>query len=498
MGKHGRRIIGHSGIYLLGSLLARAVSFIMLPIYTRCLTPADYGVIELLTMVLDLVGLLVSVRVGQSIYRYYYKYDRDDDRKQVLFTAFVSSIASSFLGMLCVILFASQLAQAFFGNVELVGLLRLFSLSMVFQGLIETPMVMFRAQQKPWFYLAASIFKLVLMLGLNIYFVVFRQLHVEGVVYSGLLSGGIMSLVLGAYLFRTTGFSFSLVKAREMLWFSLPFMAVGVLSFYLNFGDRYFLRLFGGGLDAVGIYSLGYKFGFMLTFIAGDPFFNVWDSEKFRIFRESADPAAVYRRVYLLYSAVLAMVVIGISLFGKNAIMVMANRAYWPAADLIPIVCLAYVCNCITGYANLGILVKERTIEYTYGSVIAGGVVTAGYLLLIPRYGGMGAALATFLAYGARMIWVVIRSKSYYDMKLEWGRSACLWLLFAAIWKGAEILGNDSILFSLLTNSAAIVMCFSILIFVPILPADLRQGARKWLLNPRSSLLTLKSVLGTK
>ncbi|MEA5115717.1 MAG: polysaccharide biosynthesis C-terminal domain-containing protein [Geobacteraceae bacterium] len=499
MGKHGRRIIGHSGIYLLGSLLARAVSFIMLPIYTRNLTPADYGVIELLSMVIDLVGLLLSLRIGQSIYRYYFKYDREEDRNQVLFSSYVTTLASSLLGMVCVLVFADQLASAVFGNgVHMVGLLRLFSLSMVFQGLVETPMVMLRAQQKPWLYLVASITKLVIMLGLNIYFVVFRQLHVEGVIYSALISGAIMTLLLGFYLIRNTGICFSFSKAKEMMGFSLPFMAVGALSFYINFGDRYFLRLFGGGLDQVGVYSLGYKFGFLLTFIAGDPFFNVWDSEKFRIYKEHENPAAVYRSVFLIYAAILAIVAIGISLFGRNVIMIMANREYWRAAELIPVVCLAYIFNCITGYGNMGILVKDRTIEFTYGSIIAAIVVSAGYLLLIPRFGAMGAAWATLLAFAARMVWVLVRSRKYYDMQLEWGRVLGLGAVAGLIWKFSDILRSESIFLSLMTNTVAVAVCVFALLYLPFLPADLRKEAREMLFDPRSSLLKLKGLIGAR
>jgi len=110
----GRRIIGHGGIYLLGSLLARAVSFIMLPIYTRNLTPADYGVIELLSMIIDLVGLLLSLRIGQSIYRYYFKYEDEAERKQVLFSAYATTMITSIFGMVCVLDFCQPTCHGFF------------------------------------------------------------------------------------------------------------------------------------------------------------------------------------------------------------------------------------------------------------------------------------------------------------------------------------------------------------------------------------------------
>lgn len=494
----GRRIVGHGGIYLLGSLLSRAVSFIMLPIYTRNLTPSDYGVLELLTMTIDLVGLLLSMRVGQSIYRYYFKYDDIDDRGQVIFSAYIMTIINSAVGMACVFGFSKQLALLVFGKEGMSDMIDLFSLSMLLQGMVGVPMVMLRVQQKPWIYLAASISKLVMQLCFNIYFIVYRRMHVEGIIYSGLIADGVMSFFLGMYLVKNAGYSFSKSKAMEIMSFSLPFMAVGALSFYLNFGDRYFLRLFGGGLDAVGLYSLGYKFGFLLIFIAGDPFSNVWDSEKFRIYRESPDPCAVYQRVFLVYSSVLAIVLLGLSLFGRNAIMVMAKREYWPAAELIPVVCLAYVCLCFTGYANLGILIKNRTIEYTYGSILAAVVVTAGYLVLIPRYGAMGAAWATLLAFGSRMIWVAIRSKKYYDMNLDWGRAIGIGAVVGAVWKTAQTLGGDSIPLSLMINTLAVIISLGALLFLPILPADLRKEARKWMLDPVSSLRTLKNAMRTK
>jgi O-antigen/teichoic acid export membrane protein len=282
-----------------------------------------------------------------------------------------------------------------------------------------------------------------------------------------------------------------------MMLFSWPYLALGALSFYINFGDRYFLRLYGGGLDVVGIYSLGYKFGFLLTFIVGDPFFNVWDSEKFRIYRENDDPSGVYRKVFLVYVAVLVTAFLGLSLFGRNVIMIMAKRDYWHAVDLIPVVCVAYAFNCMGGFADLGLLVKERTIELTYGTIIAAVIVSAGYLILIPLYGAMGAALATLLAFGARMAWIAARAKKCYDMKLDWSRAFGLWIIAGVIWKASDILKPESMYVSIAINIVAMMTCVCALLYLPILPADLRKEARKWLLNPRSSLQTFKGVFNT-
>lgn len=65
------KTVKHSAIYAVGTILRRITGLVMLPIYTRYLTPADYGVVELLTMAIELAGILVGLRISQAMFRYY-------------------------------------------------------------------------------------------------------------------------------------------------------------------------------------------------------------------------------------------------------------------------------------------------------------------------------------------------------------------------------------------------------------------------------------------
>src|SRR5512147_2896613 len=90
MGRVGR----HTLVYAAGILLAKAVSFAMLPIYTRFLTPSDYGVMELIEMTLDVVAILAGARVAVGIFRYYHKASSDEERDAVISTALMVLAAS--------------------------------------------------------------------------------------------------------------------------------------------------------------------------------------------------------------------------------------------------------------------------------------------------------------------------------------------------------------------------------------------------------------------
>jgi len=78
------KTLSHTGIYTLGTILRNAVSIVMLPIYTRYLTPEDYGVLELLSMVTDFVGIILCNRIGDAIFRYYSEAENIKDKNTVI------------------------------------------------------------------------------------------------------------------------------------------------------------------------------------------------------------------------------------------------------------------------------------------------------------------------------------------------------------------------------------------------------------------------------
>ena len=74
-------MVSHTSIYMLGDILRRSVSLIMLPIYTRYLTPENYGVVELLSMLIDFASIIFGAQVGQAIFRYYCTAKSDEEKK---------------------------------------------------------------------------------------------------------------------------------------------------------------------------------------------------------------------------------------------------------------------------------------------------------------------------------------------------------------------------------------------------------------------------------
>ncbi len=485
----GRKILSHGKIYLAGNILRRSVSFIMLPIYTRFLTPSDYGTIELLSMTLDFVAIILGLRIGEAIFRYYTDYETKNDKNEVISTALWLVAIVNTVGVLLLVVGVKPISIMVFGNAGQVRNLLLFSLTLLMQGFIGIPMTYIRAQQRPWLFVIFSTIKLALQLGLNILFVVYMKLHVEGVIYSAIISSLFMGGLLGFYTLNNCGIRFSRQKARRLISFSLPMIATGLIAFYITFGDRYFLRVYGGGLNEVGVYSLGYKFGFLLMFLAVTPFASIWDSEKYNIAKKETAKEE-FQQIFIIYSTVVILICMCISLYIKDLLHLMSAPAFWDAAQIVPIVLGAYLANALSQYVNLGILLRHKTIEITYGTLIAASVISIGYFLLIPRYGGMGAALATLLAFASRTIWVYWRAKRLYDMELRWNSVGLLIGLWGIVYI-CSTYGPNNLAASLLLNSFLLIVAGLALLYLPILPGELRYKARRILRNPQSAVMLI-------
>src|SRR5262249_10593018 len=82
-------LLKHSSIYGIGTVLSRAVAFLLLPLYTRYLTPTDYGVLELIDTTTGLVGIVVGLGVSTSVSRFYYQRETEAERNRLMSTVYI-------------------------------------------------------------------------------------------------------------------------------------------------------------------------------------------------------------------------------------------------------------------------------------------------------------------------------------------------------------------------------------------------------------------------
>lgn len=485
-------IYTHTGVYFLGDILRRSVSLIMLPIYTRYLTPGDYGTVELLSMLIDFASIIFGARMAESIFRFYCTATSEKEKNNVISSALVLDTTLSSIGAFIIVISSSSLSTAIFSKSGFETYISLFAITMALLPLTEIPMIYIRAQRRPWLFFALSTLKLFVQLALNIYFVVVKDMHVSGVVYSAVISSAFMSLILVPYILHKVGIKATRATCIKLVSFSFPMKLATFGSFYLTFGDRYFLNIFTD-LTQVGIYSLGYKFGFIFTLIAWTPFERMWDAEKYAI---SARPDAIQflQKVFVGISMVMIFIGLMMALFTKDLLKVMSDPAFLGAYEIAPIIILAYIFQAWTKFCDLGLLLEEKTSQIAYAELIAVIVITFAYLFLIPRYGTHGAAWATVAGFAARLFWVNKKGKQYLNMRLPWARiwmAGCLAVLAYLL---SLAIPND-LLTSILVR-IILALCFTASLL--LLPVFTRDEKREMSIQLRSLVNILLTSARTR
>ncbi|MCG8635356.1 MAG: oligosaccharide flippase family protein, partial [Desulfobacterales bacterium] len=272
----------HSSIYGAANLLKKGAAFFMIPVYTRFLSPSDYGTLELLELVLDVAFLMIGLRMSEAIIRYYHHYSSEEDKVEVVSTAFLFSLMVSLSAVIAFQFFLEPIAGLVFNDPANAGYLKWVFVCLGFQLMFIVPETYLIVKKRSLTYSSLSFASFFLALSLNLFFLVKLKLGIWGMIYSMAITKLSYMVLLFIWVVPHLKLTFSPGKLKELIRFGLP-MLPGVLAlFTINFSDRFFIQQFCDSHE-LGIYSLGYKFGMLLVVLMTDPFFRIWNTQRFEI-----------------------------------------------------------------------------------------------------------------------------------------------------------------------------------------------------------------------
>ncbi|HID12177.1 MAG TPA: hypothetical protein EYP17_12925, partial [Candidatus Latescibacteria bacterium] len=218
-----------------------------------------------------------------------------------------------------------------------------------------------------------------------------------GIVQSNLYTALILFGIVGIYLLTKYPPRFSPAQLKRMLRFGLPLLPASLAIWILTWSDRYLLRLLTN-YSEVGLYDVAYKFGMIVNMVLVTPFRTAWLPFLFSV-RDNPDSERIYGTV-LTYFLIAAMALfLLLSLFSREIVRLLTTPDYLPAHRAIPLIALGYLCYGVYYIVDAGVLLEGKTQFYPLITG-AGAALNVGLnLWLIPRFGMMGAALATLIAY---------------------------------------------------------------------------------------------------
>lgn len=457
------RLSKHAIIYGLGVAVSQVVGFFLLPLYTRYLTPADYGVLEVLGVTHGILSIIFVMGLSSALFMAYFSYDAEENRKKVVSTTIIFLTATSLCFTLVLIAAASNLSRLLFDSAQYTLYFRVIFLTLFFDAAIIIPLAVFRAREESKRYGIISLARVLVSIGLNIYFIVVLGRGVLGILESGLITAALLYCVLVPGIIKKAGLRFSKRDLKGMLGFGLPLIPAGLAVWIMTVSDRYFLQFLSTPTE-LGLYSLGYKFGMVVQGLIVGPFSLAWAPFLWSVAKEK-NAKEIYSSVLTYFVLVGMFVALVLSVLSREVLIVMATPPFYGAYKVIPLIALSYVLYGCYFVFNPGMLIAKKT-KYAAPIVGAGAIVNLGLnYLLIPGYGMMGAAVATVISYLLLPIGLFFLSRRYYPIRYEWSRVAKIFLAAVPVYVGSLFITNDSAIVAGLIKLVSL-LGFPLLLFV--------------------------------
>jgi O-antigen/teichoic acid export membrane protein len=393
-------LLKHSGIYGLGQIFGRLASFLLLPVYTHYLQPADYGCIAILDLIGNLLGILIGTGMSSAVARYHFDAHHDAERRQVWWT-----------GLLCILLLATLVVvPAWFWRAPLAHLtlgaaveqgrfyyaLLLPTLWVSIVG--DLPSAYLQVRKWSGTFVSLNLARLGLSISLNIYFLVVLRLGIVGFLLSNLIANTLSTIVsLGIFVYNQGPVSFHSPLVRRFWQFGAPLILTALLSTAMHQADRYVLRLFVD-MEQVGLYSLAYTIGQAINTLCLMPFAAIWSVLVYEI-AARPDAREIYVRIFRYFVYGIALIMLGSSLFARPLLSIIVDAQYLQAADVIPLVCLAYLFFSLHEHFKVPVILAKRTALLPPVFAVATATNIGANLLLIPWLGMTGAALASVVSF---------------------------------------------------------------------------------------------------
>jgi O-antigen/teichoic acid export membrane protein len=404
-------------IYGIGNAAGSIVSFLLLPLYTKFLTPADFGYLAIFSVFQSVVEITAVFGLSSGLFRYYLMAKDSEEQQIVKNTAFWTQTA--FVILLCVIAFpfTGQFSQLMFGTNDFSGLFAMVIATGILSALGGFVFSFIRAERKPVLFAIAQVTKVTLMALANIYFVVILHKSYDGIIIGNLIVFAVITVFLLIWFSRFIGFSFSFAYFKKLIVFVSPIYVVNVFFFLLNLSDRFFLNHFLSPTE-VGLYSFGSKLGSVVMIGVITPFSTAVVPYALSIAKEDhfKDTYAKIMKYFLL---ILVFLSLCIFYFSKEVVAVVSNRSYADASGVIGPILLSNIFYGLYYNLSIAIDIVERTYLATF-VVVTGAVVSLALnYFTIPVLGMYGSVLASCVSNGVLVVFMYYLCQKHFHIHYE-------------------------------------------------------------------------------
>jgi O-antigen/teichoic acid export membrane protein len=425
-----RRLATTGAAYTAASILSKLIAVALLPLYTRYLSPADYGAAELMFAAVVSASIVVRLGLIEALLRFFYQDDEDPNR--VVAGTFAGLFWLSTVAALIALPLATPISELLL-NRPATELARISIGGLWVLTMMEFLLTLFRVEERARAYFLTTLANVLATIALTVILVVGAGEGARGLLLGSYATGAVFVVGLIALQWRRLSLRLDLPLMRRLFRFGLPTMPAEASLYLLNFVDRIII-VRSVGLAEAGLYSLAVKFAQAVNVLVRG-FQLAWPPLAYSI-RDDDEARGAYATVVTLFVAGCAFVVTGMWLYSRWIVRALAAPRFFDSYEAIGLIAAA-----VTLYALYMVMVvilgRTGRTEFNLPAAIAALLVNVALnLALVPAYGIVGAALALVASYLVVTVLMYVFTQRLFPVPYQWGRLARV-VLAAAVLVGA-------------------------------------------------------------
>lgn len=422
------------GIYTIANFIERATAFFLLPILTRLLTQADYGILGTFNAIKSNVEPVVSMAIPGAVCRAYYDRKRAGfNFSEYLFNAMLINLGLFGLITLIWLILSTYLSQRFHFPLLWLWIIPFITLVSSLSS-IKSKLWIFQKQATTIAYY--NILKTITNLSLSLFLIFWVLKDWRGRII-GICFAELLFCTIALYLlWKQDGIRFKLNQTylKDALKYGLPLYPHSLGWIMITTADKFFINYLLG-LSVLGVYNVGLGIGSIIVMLsvpvemAVSPYIyeilerkDYWDKKKYVLFLYG------YNIVLIVLAVILSLTCPYILKFFVGARFQEAGAYIWWAS-------FANVAFAMYRFVSLPIYYAKKTYLLAWITFFSGVVSIGANYVLIPKNGAIGGIQATLIAYTTSVVLTWFLAQKLYPMPL---------LTFFSKHKGSQTINDET------------------------------------------------------
>ena len=414
------KILQNSAIYTIIMVLQKGISFFLMPLYTAFLSPADYGVLGVVTSISSLLSVFITLGLQAAATRFYYKNNKDEEfSKKVFGNVAIIILANSFLWGSVFLGGHKWFVDPFVGEIKFYPYVFIGILNVIVTPMYLLYQYYLQARQDAVHYGFNSLLCFLLQIILTILSLTVFDLGVLGVLLSQLITSIVFFIYVALAFLRKQTLKLERPKLKQCFKYSLPLLPHNLANWSNGTLDKLLVNGIRSQSDA-GMYNVGQQYGSVMSFVANaiNQAYVPWFYEKvnegkhgLNRISQTADAAV----------CLISLIAIAMSLFAEEIFGIMiSNPDYDGVWKIVPCIVFAYVFQAIYFFFVNVLFLKDTQVIFSI-TITAVAINIGLNLLFIPEYGFVGGAVACLLTYFTKSLMaLIVSSIKNKEIRFNW------------------------------------------------------------------------------